>query len=344
MNSTTLPSLTNNTLTKVAGETFWFNLPTNLQVSYTALATALVNSGLDPALCRTLASGYAFNRAVTQMSRGKLRDRKEWSQDKIAIQISARVHVPDGIDYAREGVVTLDRITQTISCPDPVIKAEAEKQFNAAMSSRNTHDVFRLVRRAMAGVINKTVFPMKGGVFFALTQEKVLVDNLETFVKALGGTLTRWEIADGTPQNVTQVQTVVVDSFMEVIMEAQNHIGTVNSESKENKIENARKNLQDIYDRLRYNRQLVGDNMAVLEDHIAYCEAMLKKQQNITPEEQAAQQSTPFSSEDSQDEEEAPPSSTGFAYDMPGINPEDIRVEIGSLDGSLVVIQEGKVA
>lgn len=343
MSMSLLPSLTSNTQTKIAGETFWSSFPVSMTVTHTQLADALLNSGLDPALARTLASSYAFNRAVTQMSRGKLRDRKEWSQDKISIQISARVHVPDGIDYVREGVVTLDRVTQTISCPDPVIKAEAEKQFNAAMDIRRTNDVTRMLGRIIHPYINKSVFPMKGGVFFALSSEKGLVDKLDNFVKALGGSVTRWEIADGTPQNVTTVQTVVVDSFMDAIMEAQNHIGTVNSESREEKVDNARRNLQDLYDRLRHNARIVGDNMAVLEDHIGYCEALLRKQQAVSPEEQAAQQSTPFNPDDSQDEPEPIPTN-GFAYDSGlGVNPEDVTVEIGDSAGNRIVVQSGKI-
>lgn len=286
MTQNLLPSLTNSvngTVVNIAGETFWTVLPVNFTVSHTDLVAALNAANLDPALSKNLATSYAFNRAVSTLSRGKLRDRVEWSQDRVSIQVSARVHVPDGIDYVREGTVTLDRATGSISCPDPVVKAEAERLFNEAMGRRNGRDVMNMLDRIMRPSINKAVFPMKGGVFFALSPYLTTLDNIEKLINAIGGKMMRWQIADGTPQTVSQVQTVVVDSFAETMLELENHIGTVNSESRGDKVTRVKEALEDLQARLRYNANRVGDKLSQLEDHLAYCTALLNKNEVTAP-------------------------------------------------------------
>jgi len=307
MASNLLPSLTNNPQTQIAGETFWATLPENLSVYHSVLVGALSAAGLDPALSSKLATTYAFNRGVSALAKGKLKDRVEWSENQVRIQVSHRVKVPGGIDYQREATIVLDRITGAIDAvvtdpvtgqviSDPIIKKSAEHEFNKALGLRKTTDVTRLIQRSIQPFVNKTIFPMKGGVYFALKSQTDFVDKMEIFVRAIGGNMTRWQIADGTPQNVSQVQTVVVDSFQETLAKVQEHLHTINSESRQDKVERAYDTLSDLQDSLRANAKLAGNGLAVLEDQLAYLGKLLGKRQFVSPEEDVAPLSQPASS------------------------------------------------
>lgn len=275
MAASVLPNLTSNS-NQIAGTLFWFVPRNNTEVSYSDLVSHLTTSGLDAGLALQLAQTYAFNRGVSALARGKLKDRVEWSQDKVSIQVSARVIVPGGIDYVREATVSLDRATGQISCPDPVVKAKAETEFNKAMGTRKTNDVTRLINRVIAPHVNVSVFPTKGGTYFALVGVTDLVNKLETFANLLGWTLFRWEIADGTHQNVTQVQNVVVDSFMTTLMETEEYLNErVNSDTKEFVVRRSYDKLSDTFDKLRGAKSLIGDAVNKLEDKLAYLEKLL---------------------------------------------------------------------
>lgn len=320
-----LPSLTNNPATKIAGETFWINLPMNLSIGYTDLCAHLATAGLDPKIARQLASTYAFNRGVAALARGKLRDRVEWSQDKVTIQVSGRVLVPDGIDYDREYTVTLDRVSGAIVCKDPVVQAAAEAAFNLALGTRKSNDVTRLVRRLIEPRVNVGIFPMKGGVFFALVGDLPLVDQLEQFVKLIGGTVTRWQIADGTPQTTSQVQTVVTDSLQEEIAKVLGAIEGINSQSQIAAVKRRHEEIVDLYDKLRGARNLVCDNINILVDHVAYLESLL--QQRVIAPPPAPDDQEEGDEDDQEDSEE----STGSQSIPPPLfaTDEEIPVEIG---------------
>ena len=267
----------------VVGEMVWWALPVGLEVSHTKLMDALNLAGLDPKKARALPSVYVFNRAVARLARGKMRDRVEWSEDKVVIQVSTRVRVPGGIDYIREGTVTLDKATGAITCPDPIVEVAAKAEFNAAIARRTTNDVTRLIKSLFDKQINKTVFPTCRGNYFLLAVELPFIESLEKFVAALGGMLMRWPIAEGLTVTNTTVQKVVVDSIQEAIMKIQNHIGTINLDSTEAKVRKTHQDLTDLFWDLTGNANLVGNELERLKDMLAHAEMLLNRQKAAAP-------------------------------------------------------------
>ncbi len=88
---------------------------------------------------------------------------------------------------------------------------------------------------------------------------------------------------EGDVQTIDKPDVIVKDSFLDAIAEIQDHVNTVNSESRQDKVERARDSIRELFDKLTANSRLVGDGLAVLEDHLAYCECLLKRRETTPP-------------------------------------------------------------
>lgn len=306
------PILSQSVSNNVLGETFWCDLRVNTRIGYATLLQHMHTAGLDPKLARKLAPSYAFTRAVRELAHAKLVDRVTWTQDAVTFQIASRVKVADGIDYQRLATVTLDRATGTITCPDAQIEQQARQMFAAKVEERRTTDITRLINRVLEQHRNKSAFPMKGGVWFLVHALKPLADQLTTFIRLIGGTVTRWVIYDTTvtvnpaqpsqpvvDPNVSQVQTVVVDSFQETLAEMQTHIDALRPDSGKRQVANARKRLAEISTDLHYNARIIGEQLGRLEDYLAWCEILLRD--NVTPTAPAYKEADCDGTDDGQD-------------------------------------------
>lgn len=261
----------------IVGQTCWIDWPVNLTVSHADLTAKLQVAGLDASLARSLCAGHAFRRAVKKIVPDALKDRIEEKPDVITFQLSDRIRKPGEVDYVKIAVVSCDKLTGSITCADPVIETQAIAAFNAALGMRHTADVTRLVNRAMGGRITRDIFKAKG-TFFVLPSAFPLIDAVEKFVVSLNGTMTRWDLADGTVTNSVRVQTVIVDNFSAELLSAEAHIETITRENRPCVVKNAEEALEKIEANLRANARRIGDELGRLEDYLALCRKKLEVQ------------------------------------------------------------------
>lgn len=183
--------------TPILGEVIAWN-PGTGQRTHHAVVTALATAGLDIGALREILPRQAFTRACTKLEKDRVIDPAPQHNlgDILAYQFSKRAENGDEWKYDTEAIVHVNRDTGKVWCKDAALAEHIQGIVDAALGNRTANDITNLVQK----IFRKTgdLFPVRdqGGCYFVPFVHLGLVAQIEVFLKALGGHVNRFPIAD----------------------------------------------------------------------------------------------------------------------------------------------------
>ncbi len=256
-----------------------------------AIRAALSQAGLDPKLAKDISGPDAFRRACRTLSdQGIIKclvDRK----DTVAFLYDFQATVQGGktSNVAVMAECVLEKATGNIQSTDPAMTAKVQAAIQAVVDSRTVSDVSRLLASIVTNSCGGVLFSFADGVHFLPWSEHHLADQLETFVTALGGNLRRLPVPDLAPAGsgatvpppvVTQI---VQDSLHQLVDEYETKVRELHSDSSTRAVNAAKRAVEEAYDAVSRHRQFLEGQSAILEDHLALCEHLIREAKSKAP-------------------------------------------------------------
>jgi hypothetical protein len=262
------------------GEIVWWEFPTGTVITRRRIESALATEGFDPKLARGLCARHAFIRACRNRAQSRLVEITYEDDSSVTVQFTREVKVGKRIDYTFEALVSLDKPTDVVTCQDANLQAELTQELARSREERKTNDLTRLLQGLFHA--NADLFSAKGGTYLVPAIHAAFIDRVERFVALLGGDLKRLPVSGGTTAGNSTMQTIVVDSTLELLGEYEAHIRGITCESSKTKVRHAWQNLGSVYDRLDRLANLIGTERTRLEDQLRWLENLLRDQQLTT--------------------------------------------------------------
>jgi hypothetical protein len=272
-------SLLQNTAPKLLGEIIAWQFPLTWSATHADLVAALTAAGLDPKWARDLAGRFAFIRACRAL-RGKpgVRDfvEDEW-QLTFQYDYEAAVHLGGVTVQKVTGTVSMDKTTGFVTCQDKQIEAQVVALVSKHLKARTLDDVTRLLHSLFK--TNADIFPikLKAGVFFCPIMHQTFLDQIERFVVALRGSMTRFPVPDGTAQGAVSVEKVVTDGLLDAINEYEDALAACRDKPKEDAtLKRAQEAVAYAAEKCRRYSNFVGAHLVMLEDHAAHVARLIQ--------------------------------------------------------------------
>lgn len=295
------------------GELIGWTLPVKTLTTRIDLETALILAGLDPKRARVLSMRNAFTRAARDLAGKKIIHSLKVDDDYITFQIdrSAYDATKDRIIVDFESKVTLNRKTDVVTASDPGIEALAKSKLAECLEERKTRDVSRLISQLFAKEsADMWAVPGMRGAYLVPDKHRLFVDRIQTFVRGIGGELTRFPVPDITPMLPSgavvptpapvarpstpagrsaalalppAVPTCVIPAascasacgIYAEIEEYQTAIDKITSTTRDSTLDSAWEKLNEADYKINEFRKLLGSHAAILEDHIGYVRALM---------------------------------------------------------------------
>lgn len=203
--------------TKIVGEVIAWT-PGEGTRTHHAIVSALTGAGLDPKVARDLLPRNAFSRACTQLEKDRVIDAAPEHNigDILAYQFSKKRMVNCFSDpklskewtYDIEAILHVNRDTGKVWCKDAALMEQAQKLVDEAMVNRTASDVTRIVQKLFD--THADLFPIReqGGAYFVPFEHLTFVGQVEGFLQAIGGRISRFPIAEPGAGNKSVAEAV----------------------------------------------------------------------------------------------------------------------------------------
>jgi len=271
------------------GEVITWNARSESTHKHADVVSALKKTGLEETVARELLPRNAFTRACRKMSEGRLIDVVKDGQDGILFQVTKKLSQEEDIKFVKETNLTLNKTTGIISGPSATLVERMQQRLDEAMQVRTTSDITKIVQRLFDKEAD--LFPIReqGGVYFVPNQFGGFVSQIEKFLSALGGSVTRFPVPAGTQfgdQAVQESITNAMESLVADHMEAVNEFSTTTRaetlEATATRIKNTRTKIE------AYAHYLTGKSEGLLKSVEKANKALTKKVKDIGKERAAA--------------------------------------------------------
>lgn len=178
-------------------------------ITHSDVQQALRDAGLNPDEAQELTNVQAFGRACKDLRKDRAIDKLDIGGGIAKFQLTRKEknETTGTIDFDYEAIVVLDCQTGEVSCPESMeIEKQAKELLAFAMQARSAQDVTRLVQRLFAK--HADLFPLnsKGCAYFTPIQHQGFTEQVEQFLKKLGGNLQRFPVPRGTAQGNASVK------------------------------------------------------------------------------------------------------------------------------------------
>lgn len=148
-------------------------------------------AGIDPDLIRELNQKFVFIRAmnslkkadVLQGSDGAMKDKLLDDQDRCMFQFSRRFVESQGAHYDPSAMVTFNKSTGEIYCPDVAVRELAQKLFAEKVEQWQPNDIGTLIKRVLEASCKRIM--LRHGVYFIPYQAAEKCEQVEQFLTAL---------------------------------------------------------------------------------------------------------------------------------------------------------------
>jgi hypothetical protein len=299
------------------GEIITWDPPT--ETSLTVMRTALKNAALEESLADELGPRAAFVRACNRMKEDRLirlldhdadyiyfqftRERKDLEEAAASDSADAETTNtepsvgPDNqkrLKYDFEAVVSVDKKTGKVGCKLPYLRQLAQTEFDAAVERRNGHDVGEVIRKAFKA--HGDLFPIrKGGAVYLVLGEYVnVVDQVQQFLKEIGGYMPRYPIPAGSQQGDSSVQTAVTDGLAQMIKEHEEAIANFDpSKVRVKTLEAQAKQIKETRRKIEAYAAYLKDSQVGLLASLAQADTALKEKVKLAARANQESGSTP---------------------------------------------------
>ena len=226
------------------GEIVCWSISDNGNVSYSRIVDALKNNGLNEKLARELCHHFAFLRGAKKLQENRIIRELRADKTTIVFQFTSEQLEGDAFRYDLEALLSLDKATGKVSCSIPELEQKAQELLNDASSNRTAADISRLIQGLFAGQADLFPIRKQGGAYFVPVHQIDFVDRIESFLKGIGGELTRFVLKTGTANGDKSVKRAVQDGIAAMIDDHLKSIDKLGTSSRESTLEKEVQNIQ----------------------------------------------------------------------------------------------------
>lgn len=171
----------------------------SLKTNEAAVRSCVAAAGLDEAkFVAAIKPRNAFTRALADLQEERIIRKVDENPEACRFQFTKESKSGDGIDYNREAILTLDKKTGLVACPERADLAQlATDKIAEKKLARTANDLHRIVSDVFES--NGDLYPVRtqGGCYFVPQQHRAVSDQVAAFVEAIGGNYRRFPIPQG---------------------------------------------------------------------------------------------------------------------------------------------------
>lgn len=247
---------------KLLGEIITWHAGEATHVHGTVIA-ALKSVGLDEKVARELLPRHAFSRACKRLSEERIIDQLRDGTDTIDFQFTKRhLASTSGTDewrYDKEAVVTLNKQTGKVSCPDAGLQTMAQAELDRCIEARTPGDVTRIIQKLFEREADLFSIREQGGAYFVPAEHDAFNNRIEAFLNTLGGRVSRFPVPAGTKQGDASVETVMATGLHGVIEEHAKAVETFGEDTRQDTLERHAQRIQQTRVKLQAYAHYLGE-------------------------------------------------------------------------------------
>src|SRR5574338_62724 len=184
--------------TKISGFIVAWNMA-GLKVKFEDVTNALVAARLDTSKAKELAPRHAWTRACRKLEKNRVIKETMKDGDLVYYQFTQEVVNGENVDYVKEDTIVLNQKTgNVVTRGSAELQAQAQALLNECISIRTGADLGGLVQKIFEGTADLIPVRDQGGCYIVPGDKNEFLGKIDTFVRALGGSLRRFPILEGT--------------------------------------------------------------------------------------------------------------------------------------------------
>ena len=260
---------------RLLGEILAWACP-GLSITHTALVAALESAGLDPAVARELAPRHAFARACRVLSDRRIIRSVSEDATTIQFQFTQESRSDDRFEYTLETMLTLDKQTGAVSCELPGLATLAQDELDRCIAHRTGSDVSRIVQKLFER--RADLFPIRpqGGAYFAPACHAGFTDQIQAFLKRVGGRLLRFPVPAGTSEGDRSVTQAVADGLAAMVAEHRAAVAQFGRDTRDDTLQRAAEKIRTTKFKLTAYAEYLAGEKERLEAAVADAEWELR--------------------------------------------------------------------
>jgi hypothetical protein len=205
------------------GEIITFSMHGQM-VPHTILVDALKANALTTSVIREIVPRDAFARACRSLRESRIIRRLQEDDARLTFQFTKEHRTDEGVfDYDLEDLLYLNKDTGEITGKKPELVEMAALKFSEALGMRTPGDVTKVVHRLFEKEAKLFPDPHQKGVYFVPDDYRPLLDQIASYLNAVGGSISRYPVPRGDRHGdkaVTITVTAGMDDDIKEHMEA----------------------------------------------------------------------------------------------------------------------------
>lgn len=224
---------------KLLGEIITWNARSETEHRHKDVVVALTEAGLEAKIARELLPRFAFSRACKALEENAVIDVVKDGNEEIAFQFTKKTMQNEEWVYTPDTRLVLNKTTGTVTCKKTDLQTQAQQLLDEAMDVRTTSDITKIVQRLFEK--NADLFSIRdqGGCYFVPQEHTEFILRVDTFLKKLGGEITRFPIPAGTQYGDQAVQKSVAEAMMGIVQEHEAAVAQFTINTRRDTIEHA---------------------------------------------------------------------------------------------------------
>ena len=245
-------------------------------VTHPALAAALADAGLDPAVARELAPRHAFTRACKKLSDQRIIRQVAEDDATLKFQFTHESRDGDRFAYTLETLLTLDKRTGTVTCDLPGLATLAQEHLDHALDARTGGDITRVIQKLFEKEAD--LFPVRpqGGAYFCPAEHAGLVDRVQALLGRLNGQLLRFPVPAGTPHGDRSVKEAVAAGLADLIAEHRAAVAGFDADTRPDTLKRAAERVRQTRFKVEAYAAYLADERGQLDRELAAAAAELR--------------------------------------------------------------------
>jgi hypothetical protein len=187
--------------------------------SHAKVVAALKSADLDESMARELLPRHAFSRACKKLAEARIIRQVKDDGGFLDFQFTKESLSGDRWDYAFETMLRLNKQTGDIDCSIAALAKHAKDELDRCMEARTASDITAIVQRFFDREADLFPIRKQGGAYFVPAAYVDLVAKIESFLRALGGSIERFPVPKGTQAGDRSVKDAVANGLAGMIEE-----------------------------------------------------------------------------------------------------------------------------
>ena len=237
-------------------------------IKFDAIVAALKSVGLPDHVARKMLPKNAFTRAAKALQQERLIHLKSREAGISCFQLNRVVTAQNAdLEFPKEADLFLDEAAGTITCPAvPELATFAQAKLDEAIATRGAGDVTQMVQRVFEEHGDLFAIRDQGGAYFVPAQYEPLVDQVQAFLEAVGGTIRRFAVPKGSPKTDSAIKVSLVDGIRRMVEDHVAAIEAYDDKTRGGTVERRMEAIQTTRFKIEAYRSYLADQVATLGD------------------------------------------------------------------------------